>query len=265
MSSLIDIGWVYILSHKKHDDLKIGFTTRTVKQRIKDLESSTGVMPGFVCEYAVKCNFPRKVEQIVHEMLSAYRVSKNREFFSIDLESAAGSLHDACNLSNDVVLEVYDLKELQKIAETKAELAMEQRRVKEKADREFFERAREYKLKKEEENRTRKIMNDRYEFLSIVEPLKYNCEKFISNLKWSYRIAHLILGWSVVVFIIETFQKSTEYKDTQAWVLLALIGYFITWIMVEYRKEHARIKHNNKVDELALKYKIEEVDKFKLS
>lgn len=76
-------GWVYILSHEKHVDLKIGFTTRTVDQRIQDLERGSGVIPGFVNQYAVKCRLPKKVEREVHNMLSEYRVSKNREFFSL--------------------------------------------------------------------------------------------------------------------------------------------------------------------------------------
>lgn len=82
--------FIYILENSSMPGLvKIGRTDRSVSERVNELSSHTGVPTGFtvVREYSVINSV--EAERIIHERLSAYRVSNNREFFKLDAEDAA--------------------------------------------------------------------------------------------------------------------------------------------------------------------------------
>lgn len=74
-------GFIYFLTNPAMPNLvKIGYTTATVDERIRQL-NSTGVPSSFelaACFYVAE---PAKVESELHEHLSARRFSENREFF----------------------------------------------------------------------------------------------------------------------------------------------------------------------------------------
>ncbi|MGI8965284.1 MAG: GIY-YIG nuclease family protein, partial [Limisphaerales bacterium] len=81
--------FIYILENSSMTGLiKIGRTERSVLQRVSELSSHTGVPTGFtvVKEYAVANSVA--VEEIIHQRLSNYRVSDNREFFRMETEDA---------------------------------------------------------------------------------------------------------------------------------------------------------------------------------
>jgi hypothetical protein len=63
--------------------VKIGLTTTSVMQRVKEINSATGVPTPWVAVYQFKCYGSRYLEKEVHEYLSAYRVASNREMFAI--------------------------------------------------------------------------------------------------------------------------------------------------------------------------------------
>jgi hypothetical protein len=77
------IGTVYVLSNpsmpKKY---KVGFTTRSVRERIDELYS-TGVPDRFILEFAIEVNHPDKLEKVLHQRLGKYQYSK--EFFQLDI------------------------------------------------------------------------------------------------------------------------------------------------------------------------------------
>jgi hypothetical protein len=81
-------GFVYVLSNEAMPGIvKIGMTARNPEVRLRELNASTGVLP-FTLEAVIASRNARWTEGEVHERLAARRVSKNREFFKVDVEEA---------------------------------------------------------------------------------------------------------------------------------------------------------------------------------
>lgn len=80
-------AYVYVLTNPAMPGLvKIGMTTKSVKERIKEL-SSTGVPEPFQLYYACELGDgldPAEVERDMHELFASYRHNKRREFFAVD-------------------------------------------------------------------------------------------------------------------------------------------------------------------------------------
>jgi hypothetical protein len=77
---------IYILSNPSIKGVKIGRTgsgAAGVRARMKELQT-TGVPEKFVCEYAALVENSSSLEKELHEFLSEYRTSSNREFFTMD-------------------------------------------------------------------------------------------------------------------------------------------------------------------------------------
>ena len=88
-------GYIYILSTRSYPKyLKIGMTNRSVETRVKEINSSTGVMIPFGIRASWKVDDAREVEQDIHLLFQEYRVRDDREFFELDY-------HKASNLIND--------------------------------------------------------------------------------------------------------------------------------------------------------------------
>ena len=78
-------GYIYCLSNPAMPGLlKIGYTEKTVEERVKSLYS-TGVPMQFVIELSKYVYEPRKKEQYLHMLFNQYRCDKKREFFAIPL------------------------------------------------------------------------------------------------------------------------------------------------------------------------------------
>lgn len=88
------VGWVYVLSHPQMTALKVGFTLRSVPERVEEL-SGTAVPGAFVWEYGVLVENPESIEKKAHRILASHRVSANREFFSCELSVAVSALISA--------------------------------------------------------------------------------------------------------------------------------------------------------------------------
>ena len=79
-------GHLYILSNRAMPNLlKIGYTTRTVKERMQEL-SSTGVPGKFEAEFYCEVDNAPGLEKAIHSRLSRHRYHK--EFFRCNLELA---------------------------------------------------------------------------------------------------------------------------------------------------------------------------------
>jgi len=96
-------GYVYVIySPLMPDILKIGMTTRNVKDRVKELSTSTGVptefkiLASFLCKDAYKC------EQIVHKKLNSVRLER-KEFFHATYEQAKEAI-----LSTDLTIDLIE-------------------------------------------------------------------------------------------------------------------------------------------------------------
>ncbi|MEM7260315.1 MAG: GIY-YIG nuclease family protein, partial [Pseudomonadota bacterium] len=77
-------GYIYIASNKAMPGLvKIGMTAKQPKKRLQELYT-TGVPFPFKLHYECQVKDARNTEQLLHQLLDAYRVSKKREFFEIE-------------------------------------------------------------------------------------------------------------------------------------------------------------------------------------
>lgn len=82
------MAYIYVLSNKSMPGLvKVGMTAGDPKERAVQL-STTGVPEKFVVEMTWECEDKhlRKIEGDLHRALDDYRYSRNREFFSVDIE-----------------------------------------------------------------------------------------------------------------------------------------------------------------------------------
>jgi hypothetical protein len=78
--------FVYVLVNKGMPGIcKIGMTTTSVNQRVKEINSATGVITPWFPVYKYPCLNSRVLEQAVHQRLElmGYRVNPKREGFEI--------------------------------------------------------------------------------------------------------------------------------------------------------------------------------------
>jgi hypothetical protein len=95
-------GQVYILSTRELPDLlKIGFTKRSVEERLKEINSATGVLIPFGVRAAWDVSNPAEIEHRIHKRLAPFRVRADREFFQLDYRlaiSAIGAVIEAAGV-----------------------------------------------------------------------------------------------------------------------------------------------------------------------
>ena len=88
-SSGSDDGWVYILSTREQPNiLKIGMTRRSVSQRVKEINSATGVLIPFSARHVFRVKHATDAEREIFALLSQYRLRSDREFFEIPFNKA---------------------------------------------------------------------------------------------------------------------------------------------------------------------------------
>ena len=84
---------VYILTNEAMPGLvKIGFTEGSVESRISTLSAATGVPLPYECYYAAEVDDMKRVESLLHQLFSEYRINPKREFFRIDPEKVVLAL-----------------------------------------------------------------------------------------------------------------------------------------------------------------------------
>lgn len=82
-------GYVYILTNPSlKGKVKIGMTQKSVAERVKQLNSATGVPTPFNVYHFVESNDCKKLEGDVHKMLSKSRTNSRREFFDMSPKKA---------------------------------------------------------------------------------------------------------------------------------------------------------------------------------
>ncbi len=95
-------GSVYVLSNPEHPGLvKIGYTTRTPKERARELSASTGVPRPFEVEYEATVSHPRRVERAVHQTLNPRMVNPDREFFEVSVRTAIRTIRRVADVDDD--------------------------------------------------------------------------------------------------------------------------------------------------------------------
>lgn len=89
-------GYVYVLSNESFKKcLKIGMTTRSLHERVRELSNRTAVPTPFIVQFAVECSNPSLLEKEVHRRLRGCRIEKNREFFRVDVYRAVKEIKEA--------------------------------------------------------------------------------------------------------------------------------------------------------------------------
>ncbi len=84
-----DIGFIYVLSNPAMPGLlKIGFTQHAdTKRRVLELSKNTAVPLHFVLEFEQLIENPAQYERLIHARISQYRLSPDKEFFKVDLDT----------------------------------------------------------------------------------------------------------------------------------------------------------------------------------
>ena len=83
--------WVYVLVNRSVPGIcKIGMTTTSVRQRVAEINSATGVITPWFPVYSYKCVNSRLLEQEVHSSLekSGHRINPRREGFECTTNDA---------------------------------------------------------------------------------------------------------------------------------------------------------------------------------
>jgi hypothetical protein len=90
-------GIVYILSGGNYpaDYFKVGKSTRTIENRISELNSETSNIGSFKSEGYVVVSDIDQVERRTHQILQAYRVSPRREFFEAPIDVIVCAIQQA--------------------------------------------------------------------------------------------------------------------------------------------------------------------------
>lgn len=113
-------GIIYILDNVGMPDLyKIGYTEKNdVRERVKELSSSTSVPYPFGIFYACQVKNAQIVENTIHKLFNENRVNPKREFFRLDPEQVkiALSLANPIDVTpiEDSYIEPEELNEIRK-------------------------------------------------------------------------------------------------------------------------------------------------------
>ena len=93
-------GWIYFAINESLPKLiKIGFSDRHPEFRMNEL-SNTSVPTPFTYAYGALCENAEKIERQMHRELSDYRISVDREFFRIDLQTAVDTFRQITENEN---------------------------------------------------------------------------------------------------------------------------------------------------------------------
>jgi hypothetical protein len=83
------VGKIYVLSTRENRDiLKIGYTNRTVEERVKEINSATGVLIPYGVRAMWVIKSAKEVEADLHNLLAPFRIRQDREFFQMDFIDA---------------------------------------------------------------------------------------------------------------------------------------------------------------------------------
>lgn len=92
--------YLYVLANDAMPGMvKIGRTEQPPENRARELSYATGVPSDFRVVRAFPVRDSAEAERRVHERLSAYRVSANREFFAVDPETACGAIEEVVKIA----------------------------------------------------------------------------------------------------------------------------------------------------------------------
>ena len=93
LNSSANNGFVYVLHKPSQPGVtKIGMTDRTVEERIKEINSATGVIIPWEIGFQFPCQNALALEKEIHNYFSARNITK--EGFSVTLEEAIQTINE---------------------------------------------------------------------------------------------------------------------------------------------------------------------------
>jgi len=224
MSDATAGGWVYILTNKEMQGLvKVGYTTRTVSERVKEL-NGTGVPVPF--QVATAFRFEKGVqgvESTAHQILHDKRVGK--EFFRCSPEDAAKAVVDAASRECGPIAEVeprlLSASDLRKIA-------LRRQQEKEELERDRQRREAE-RVRKQEEIRKQRLRDEaekRERLVALREKHRQTVGRICAGIGISLFVG-LGAYTAISEAIYEANRPSPEARDKQerAWALKQVTDY----------------------------------------
>ncbi len=97
-------GYIYALLNTSMEGIvKIGKTTRSPRERAKELSTPTGVPTPFVLAYDWHTRNCGEAEKRIHKRLVAHRVTPDKEFFRVELKDITQIITDICSSIDEEV------------------------------------------------------------------------------------------------------------------------------------------------------------------
>lgn len=109
-------GYIYVLINPAMPGLlKIGLTTKTPEERVKELSSATGVPINFILIYKEFFQNCAAAEKAIHAHLEAqgFRLNKGREFFEAEPSDVVDIIKDIKAIEKELVFDDADSSELE--------------------------------------------------------------------------------------------------------------------------------------------------------
>jgi hypothetical protein len=95
-------GHIYVLQNTSVPGIfKIGFTERSVTDRLNEINKATGVITPWQVRDFWFTQEPYLAEQEIHDLLSDYRVQDNREGFAVNFMVARDVIFKVLDISNE--------------------------------------------------------------------------------------------------------------------------------------------------------------------
>ena len=95
-------GHIYVLQNTSVPGIfKIGFTERSVADRLNEINSATGVITPWQIRDFWFTQEPYLAEQEIHDLLDEYRVENNREGFAVNFMVARDVIFKVLGISNE--------------------------------------------------------------------------------------------------------------------------------------------------------------------
>ena len=95
-------GYIYVLQNTSVPGIfKIGFTERSVVDRLNEINKATGVITPWQVRDFWFTQEPYLAEQEIHDLLSDYRVEDNREGFAVNFTVARDVIFKVLGIPND--------------------------------------------------------------------------------------------------------------------------------------------------------------------
>jgi hypothetical protein len=95
-------GHIYVLQNTSVPGIfKIGFTERSVTDRLNEINKATGVITPWQVRDFWFTQEPYLAEQEIHDLLSDYRVEDNREGFAVNFTVARDVIFEVLGISNE--------------------------------------------------------------------------------------------------------------------------------------------------------------------